>query len=130
MYLGGGGTAHSNSAFENAGTNFPGITTGAATTTQTVNGSANTTVAYSNKYFNVTNFANAITATNGTGFPAGNVALPPPPGADRNSFTGPGYKDIDASLSKAFGLPNNRVTGENAKLEIRADAFNLFNMLT
>jgi hypothetical protein len=129
VYLGGGGTAHSNSAFENAGTNFPNITTGQASTTQTVNGSANTTVAYSNKYFSVPNFANAITATNNTGFPAGNVALPPPPGADRNSFTGPGYKDIDASLSKAFGLPNNRVTGENAKLEIRADAFNLFNML-
>jgi hypothetical protein len=127
-YLGGGGTDHSNKAFESA-TNFPNILIGQTTTTQTVNGSTNTPVAYSNKYFSVPNFANAITATNNTGFPAGNIALPPPPGADRNSFTGPGYLDVDASLSKAFGLPANRVTGENAKLEIRADMFNLFNIL-
>jgi hypothetical protein len=41
---------------------------------------------------------------------------------------GPGYRDFDATLAKGFGLPNNRITGENARLEIRADAFNLFNI--
>jgi hypothetical protein len=127
-YLGGGGTDHSNKAFENA-TNFPGLLTGQQTTTQTVNGSTGTTVAYSNKYFTVPNFASAITATNGTGFPAGNVALPPRPGLDRNAFTGPGYRDVDGSLTKAFGLPNTRLLGESAKLEIRADFFNIFNLL-
>jgi hypothetical protein len=32
------------------------------------------------------------------------------------------------TLTKGFGLPNNRVTGENGRIEIRADAFNLFNI--
>jgi hypothetical protein len=126
VYLGGGGTAHSNAAFENY-SNFSGILTGQATTTATINGNANTTVAYSNKYFNVPNFASSITQTGGTGAPT--VALPPLPGADRNSFTGPGYRDVDASFTKGFGLPGNRILGENARLEIRADIFNLFNLL-
>jgi hypothetical protein len=126
QYLGGGGTDHSNKAFETA-SNFQGILTGQQTTTQTINGNAGTAVAYSNKYFNVANFASAIQETTGTGLPT--VALPPLPGADRNSFTGPGYRDVDASLTKAFGLPSNRVLGESAKLEIRADFFNIFNLL-
>ena len=36
---------------------------------------------------------------------------------------------MDASLSKAFGLPNNKVLGENAKFEFRADFYNVFNKL-
>jgi hypothetical protein len=126
QYLGGGGTDHSNKAFEN-GTNFTNYLPGQNTTTATVNGNTGTAVAYSNKYFNVANFASAIQETTGTGLPT--VALPPRPGADRNSFNGPGYRDVDASLSKSFGLPNNRVLGEGAQLEIRADAFNIFNLL-
>jgi len=128
QYLGGGGTDHSNKAFENA-SNYAGILTGQQTTTATINGNAGTAVAYSNKFFNVGNFANAIQASNGTGFPAPNVALPPLPGLARNSFTGPGYRDVDGSLSKGFGLPNTRLLGENARFEIRADVFNLFNIL-
>jgi hypothetical protein len=128
IYLGGGGSDHSNAAFENA-SNYAGILTGQQTTTQTVNGSTGTAVAYTNKFFTVPNFANAMQATNGTGFPAGNIALPPLPGLDRNAFTGPGYRDIDASLTKGFGLPNTRILGENARFEIRADLFNLFNLL-
>lgn len=127
-YLGGGGTDHSNNAFTK-GTNFAGITAGEQITKQTINGSTGTAVAYSNKYFSVPNFAPAITASNGTGFPAGNVALPPAPGIGRNAFTGPGYRDVDTSLTKAFGIPNNRVLGENARFEIRGDIFNLFNLL-
>ena len=127
-YLGGGGTDHSNKAFINA-TNYANILTGQQSTTATINGSANTTVAYSNKYFVVPNYANAIEAANGTGFPSPNVALPPRPGLSRNSFTGPGYRDVDMSLTKGFGLPNNRILGENARFEIRADAFNLFNLM-
>ena len=128
QYLGAGGNDHSNKAFEN-GTNFAGILTGQATTTATINGSTNTAVAYSNKFFNVPNFSSAMQATNSTGFPAANVALPPHPGADRNSFTGPSYRDVDMSLTKGFGLPENRILGQNAKFEIRADAFNVFNLL-
>ena len=47
----------------------------------------------------------------------------------RNFLTGPNYRDVDATLSKAFGIPKLPVLGENAKFEIRVDAFNLFNNL-
>jgi hypothetical protein len=61
----------------------------------------------------------------GPAFPA--TAAPPAPGIHRNSLTGPGYQDVDASLTKAFGLPNMRVLGEHARLEVRVDTYNLFN---
>lgn len=63
----------------------------------------------------------------GPTFPA--TAPPPTPGIQRNSLNGPRYNDLDASLSRGFGLPNNRVLGESARIEIRADAYNLFNKL-
>jgi len=55
------------------------------------------------------------------------TALPQSPGFGRNSLTMPGYKSVDLTLSKAFGLPNIPVLGENAKLEFRIDMYNLFN---
>ena len=55
------------------------------------------------------------------------TALPQSPGAARNSLTMPGYKDVDLTLSKAFGLPNVPVLGENAKVEFRIDVYNVFN---
>ena len=58
-------------------------------------------------------------------FPA--ISAPPQPGIERNSLFGPGYNDVDASLTKNFGLPNTRWLGENASLSFRVDAFNLFN---
>ncbi|HKV24536.1 MAG TPA: TonB-dependent receptor [Candidatus Acidoferrum sp.] len=57
------------------------------------------------------------------------TTLPPPPGVHRNSLNLPGYRDVDLSLSKAFGLPQMPVLGENAKIELRIDAYNLFNNL-
>jgi len=35
---------------------------------------------------------------------------------------------VDASLTKSFGIPKNRILGDSAQFEIRADAFNLFNI--
>jgi hypothetical protein len=67
---------------------------------------------------------NCYTTYNGTN---SGSALPPNPGVGRNSLTMPGYKSVDMTLSKGFGLPNMPVLGENAKLELRLDAFNLFN---
>src|SRR3984893_8235228 len=58
----------------------------------------------------------------GTGIPAA-------PGVARNSFRGPRYSSVDATLGKAFGLPRMRVLGENAKLDLRANFYNLFNQL-
>ena len=51
----------------------------------------------------------------------------PQPGIQRNSLNGPRYRDLDASLTKAFGLPRVKGLGENAKFEVRADIYNLFN---
>ena len=55
--------------------------------------------------------------------------LPGVPGIGRNAFVGPRYSDLDLAATKAFGLPNTRVLGEGARIEIRANAFNLFNKL-
>src|SRR5438105_15782936 len=63
----------------------------------------------------------------GPAFPA--TAPAPAPGIHRNSLNGPGYKDVDLSLTKAFGLPKVRGLGEGAKFEIRADFYNFFNKL-
>jgi len=49
--------------------------------------------------------------------------------AHRNTFTGPGYRDLDMTLAKSFGLPTLPVLGENAKFELRMDVYNLFNTL-
>jgi hypothetical protein len=71
------------------------------------------------KYFVAPNFAD------GPAFPA--TTLSALPGIQRNSLNGPGYNDLDGTLTKAFGLPKMAILGENAKLEFRADAYNLFN---
>jgi len=66
-----------------------------------------------------------------TTYPAGmfGSTLPPAPGVHRNSLNLPGYKGVDLTLSKGFGLPKVRVLGENARIELRMDAYNLFNNL-
>ncbi|HST10508.1 MAG TPA: hypothetical protein VLL05_09015, partial [Terriglobales bacterium] len=69
---------------------------------------------------------NCYTTFTGTDF--GN-ANPPVPGIQRNSLNGPGYKDVDLTLTKAFGLPKVPVLGESAKVEFRVDAYNVFNNL-
>ena len=104
-YFNNAGKNHSTTAFENGrpNLNFPNNTGGA-------------TSPY---------FANpAAPVAPGGGFATG---LPTLPGVARNSFDGPGYQSVDATLTKSFGLPKLRVLGEEGKLEIRADAFNLFN---
>src|SRR5581483_6359139 len=90
---------------------------------------------YSNQQFKTgSNFANGpfayfttpnYTAYSGTTF--GNSQ--PQIGLVRNTFIGPGYRDVDATLTKAFGLPKAPIIGENARLELRANFFNLFNNL-
>ena len=133
-YLGGAKKNPSNSQFEAQTTsgastfpNYSAAVAASSTNTATVNGSsAPVPVSYFNQFFSVPNYTAAITGAN---FPGVNAALPPIPGSDRNSFNGPGYRDVDVSVTKGFGLPNNRILGEQARLEIRGDAFNLFNLL-
>ncbi|WP_263382394.1 TonB-dependent receptor [Granulicella arctica] len=105
-YIGSKNLDSSNNAFEIKGTNtnYPG------------NANVTTTSPY---FINPT-----APVAPGGGFATG---LPSLPGMARNSFNGPGYQDVDATVTKSFGLPNGRVIGEHAAIEIRADAFNLFN---
>ncbi len=102
-YLGGAGSSTSNDQFK-TGSNYPA---------NPLNGG---------KYFSTPTY----TAYSGTTF--GN-ALPQGPGVTRNALTGPGYRDVDITLAKAFGLPTIPGLGENAKFEFRMDIYNLFNNL-
>ena len=99
-FLGGAGTDASNDQFK-TGSNYP---------------------KGGNAYFVTPSF----TAFSGSSF---GPALPQSPNVRRNSFDGPGYRDIDLSVAKAFGLPNMRVLGEGARIELRLDAYNIFNNL-
>ena len=61
--------------------------------------------------------------------PSGSFSVPPLPGVGRNSLRGPGYLSVDMTAVKRFRLPGMPVLGENAGIEIRANAYNLFNRL-
>jgi hypothetical protein len=114
-YLGGAGKSTSNDAFK-TGSNFPNP------------GTANTGTnhdQFSNNYFTVPNYAAAITDTPGQS----TTTFIPPPGIGRNSFPGPGYRDVDITIAKSFGFPNMRVLGEHSKIELKANMLNLFNLL-
>jgi Carboxypeptidase regulatory-like domain len=101
-YRGGAGSSTSNSAYETvAKSNFP------------AGGAA---------YFSTPTY----TAYSGTAFGS---ALPQSPGVRRNTLTLPGYKDLDVTLVKSFGLPKAPALGENARIELRLDAYNVFNNL-
>ncbi len=47
----------------------------------------------------------------------------------RNIFTGPGYTSVDMTLGKDFALPRVAFFGEGSKLAIRANFFNILNIL-
>jgi hypothetical protein len=108
-YKGGAGSKQSNNAFK----------TGAG-----IGGTYNTNYPLGSlQYFTVPTY------TPVTG-PIPQVFGPPQdPGVARNFLTGPNYRDVDATLGKAFGIPKLPVLGENAKFEVRVDAFNVFNNL-
>ena len=115
IYRGGGGRSTSNDAFK-TGSNFPNPGTADTGTNQDQ---------FTNNYFVVPNYANAIADTPSQ-IPTSFI---PAPGLDRNSFLGPKYRDVDLNLAKAFGLPRMRVIGEDARIEIKANVLNLFNLL-
>ena len=76
---------------------------------------------------NGTQFFVPPTYVQGAAFPL--TAPAPVPGIERNTLNGPGYNDVDLSLSKGFGLPRIRGLGESARFEIRADVYNFFNKI-
>ncbi len=114
IYLGGAGKSTGNSAFE-TGSNF--------TNPGTMNTGVNNDQ-FSDNYFEVPNYANAITDNSGQS----STTFVPPPGIGRNTFPGPGYRDVDITVSKDFGFPRMRLLGENAQLEFKADMLNVFNI--
>lgn len=61
-----------------------------------------------------------------TTYPATPVFFPVP-GVGRNSRIGPHYQALDATVTKAFGIPN-RYLGERTGVEFRLDAFNVLNI--
>lgn len=111
-YLGGAGHDTSNDAFKSG----PGVGNG-------VNKNFPLAASDMNAYAYFT----PPTPTAGSVFPATGGAPAPLPGIRRNSWHGPGYRNVDATVSKMFGMPYWK--REGAGIEIRADAFNLFNNL-
>jgi Carboxypeptidase regulatory-like domain len=78
-----------------------------------------------NNYFYIPNYADAIADNPGQVA----TAFIPAPGITRNSFPGPGYRDVDLNIAKVFGLPKMPVLGEGANVEIKANMLNAFNLL-
>ena len=114
-FLGGATSDSSNDAFIRPDANFPGGGSTHFTAPTVVQGPS---------------FECVTTTVVTPNCPTGQVPfgpLPTAPGVERNAFRGPRYFGIDATLSKSFGLPKMRVLGENARLEFRANFYNLFN---
>jgi hypothetical protein len=108
-YLGGAGNSTSNDQFK-TGSNYP---------LAAIQGNASA-------YFSTPTY----TSYNGApGTPTYGNANPQPPGVARNSLVGPGYRDVDMTLTKGFGLPKLPGLGEGARFEFRADIYNIFNNL-
>ncbi len=105
-YKGGASNSQSTDSFKTGASHFPGGGTNFFTPPAVVQGNSWTT---------------DVAPTPGP--------LPQVPGVKRNAFNGPRYSDTDMALTKAFGLPNMKVLGENARFEVRANAYNLFNKL-
>ena len=126
QYLGGAGNSSSNDAFK-TGSNFanPGTAITGAPVTVSCQTEPITNYQFTNNYFVVPNYLNAITDCPGQS----TTAVIPPPGVGRNTFPGPGYRDVDLTVAKAFGFPRMRVLGEKSNLEIKAQMFNVFNLL-
>lgn len=114
FYNGLASSSTSNDAFK-TGSNF--LNPGTANT-----GTSNDQ--FSNNYFTVPNYDNAITDN-----PGQTATFVPAPGIGRNTFPGPRYHDVDFNIAKAFGLPEMKVIGGDAKIEVKANILNLFNQL-
>jgi hypothetical protein len=114
-YLGTAGRSTSNNAFK-TGSNFanPGTANTGTNNDQ-----------FSNNYFEVPNYDSAIADNPGQTA----ASFIPAPGLGRNAFFGPRYRDVDINIAKAFGLPNMPILGENARIEIKANILNAFNIL-
>lgn len=101
-YKGGAGTSSGNDTFKKQYGNFPSL---AAADTGTGD----------NSYFTMPTFSSTGMAS--------------APGIERNPFRGPRFHSFDFTVGKDFGLPSMPVLGENAKLALKFNFYNLFNTL-
>lgn len=99
-YLGGAGSSFSNDTFMGTNGNFPGIVSGG----------------------NCNSGSGPVAGT-----PYFDVCTAGPPFIHRNSFRGPRYQAIDMSIAKTTAMP--WFGGEEGKLDLRVNFFNLFNKL-
>jgi hypothetical protein len=87
-----------------------------------------------------TNYSNSTFQQPNGNFPNGALAsfsvpsfpttgIPPAPAVGRNVLRGPQFFGLDMSIQKSFGFPRLPLLGEGARLELRMDAFNVFNKL-
>jgi hypothetical protein len=112
-YLGGAGNSQKTDTFKLANGNFPNATS---------------TSIHGSSYFRMpTQPVGTLWPSDGTAPTPG--PLPSAPGLGRNAFYGPRYFDTDFTATESFGLPTMKVLGENARFEIRANAYNIFNQL-
>jgi hypothetical protein len=118
-YLGGANKSTSNDVFK-TGSNFANQVAALAGANTGTNNDQ-----FSDTYFSIPNYADAI--TDNAGQSTNNYI--PAPGSGRNSFPGPGYRNVDLTFAKAFGLPSMRILGESARIEIKANMLNAFNLL-
>ena len=105
-YLGGALEEYGDDAFRRPGGNFPGG--GSAFFVEPV-------------HVPGPSFESIVTGLNPPG------PIPERPGVERNTFRGPRYLNVDMTVSKAFGLPVTPVLGEAARVEFRANIYNVFN---
>ncbi len=114
-YLGGAGRSTSNDAFK-TGNDFPNPGTANTGTNQNE---------FLNNYFGfrTTRMRSQITPDSRQRVSSLRLESTATPSPVR------GYRDVDLNIAKAFGLPNMRVIGENAKFEIKANMLNAFNLL-
>ncbi|MDR3737446.1 MAG: TonB-dependent receptor [Terracidiphilus sp.] len=106
-FKGGAGTSQSTDTFKTAAGHYPDGGTAYFTAPEVVS--------------NTGSWSTAVAPTP--------TALPGLPGTGRNAFVGPRYTDLDLAATKSFGLPTMKILGEGARIEIRANAFNVFNKL-
>jgi hypothetical protein len=109
-YSGTAGTSQGINTFKTQNGNFTGITTGTS-------GNAGA------PFFTAPTYVDCALPYPQT------CPIPQAPAVGRNSFRGPRYIDVDATISKSFGLPSTKILGEAARLEFRANFYNLFNNL-
>src|SRR6267154_2423520 len=112
------GRTTSNEAFITPNANFPGLIHQGDQVPDPANPGATISAQCSN-----------ADPTTRPGFPYFAICKPGAPGIGRNSFRGPGYFGVDMSVVKKFGLPNLRLWGEGASIELRGNFFNVFNKL-